>query len=165
MHDLGAQVPVAPGGLVLPALPVEGDLEGVFDGQRAAFDEEQVGERGIAEHADERLDELGVGSAVHVRIGRLVDSNLGKLGHERRVVSDAGRIEPKRSRGEEGVHVEIALPGSGIDQPATSAAPQIENQLHAVGQHMSRKDLVHLRRLEVCLFGHAVSFPEQKKSM
>ena len=96
VHDLGAQVSVAPGGFVLPTLPVKGDLEGVLDGQRSALDEEQVGERGIAEHAYERLDELGVGSAVHVRICRLVD-DLGKLGHEGRVVCDAGRVEPKRS--------------------------------------------------------------------
>ena len=46
VHDLGAQVSVAPGRFVLPTLPVEGDLEGVFDGQRPALDEEQVGERG-----------------------------------------------------------------------------------------------------------------------
>jgi hypothetical protein len=28
-----------------------------------------------------------------------------------------------------------------------------------------RKHLAHLRRLEMCLFGHWNSFPEQKKSM
>ena len=78
-----------PGGLVLPALPVEGDLERVLDRQRPALDEEQVRERRVAEHPDERLDELRVRGGVHVRVGRLVDRDLGQLGHERRVVDDA----------------------------------------------------------------------------
>jgi hypothetical protein len=122
MHDLGAQIPVASSRFVLPALPVECDLEGVLHRQRAAFDEEQVRERGIAEHSDESLDELGIGSAVHVRVRRLVGSDLGQLGHERRIVDDAGRVDAKRSRGKERVHVEVAVPGTGIDHPATSAA-------------------------------------------
>ena len=163
MHDLGTKIGIEPGGFVLPALPVKGDLEGILDRQRATFDEEQMRQRGIAEHAYECLDELGVVGAVHVRIRRLIDSDLGKLGHERRIICDAGRIEPQRSRCEEGVHVEVMLPGTGIEQPATSAVPQIKNELHSVGQYVPGKHLLHLRRLEMCLFGHGVSFPRAKK--
>ena len=76
MHDLSAEIPVAPRRLVLVALPVERDLEGVFDGKCAALDEEQVRERGISEHPHKSLDELCVRRAVHVRIGGLIDSDL-----------------------------------------------------------------------------------------
>jgi hypothetical protein len=52
-----------------------------------------------------------------------------------------------------------------IDQPATSASAQIKHQLHSVCQDVPSQHLMHLGRLQVGLFGHCDSFPEQKKSM
>ena len=56
-----------------------------------------MGERGITEYADKRLDELRVCGAVHVRICRLVDSDFAQLGDERWVISNARRIQPEWS--------------------------------------------------------------------
>ena len=73
-----------PRALVVPALPVEGDLERVLDRQRAAVDEEQVRQGRVAEHAGEGLDEARHRHRVDVGVARLVDRDRGDLRAERR---------------------------------------------------------------------------------
>src|SRR5918993_3212490 len=46
MEDSGSQLARPTRGLVLPAFPVEGDLEGVLHRQRTSLDEEQMGRAG-----------------------------------------------------------------------------------------------------------------------
>ena len=82
----GAQFRVDAAGLVVPALPVEGDLERVLHRERAAVDEEQVRQHGVAEHPGERLDEAGHRHGVDVGVGRFVHRGLRQLGAEALVV-------------------------------------------------------------------------------
>ena len=154
VQDPGAQSAVPARGLVLPGLPVEGHLEGVLHRQRAALDEEQVGEGGVAEDPDEGGHELRVRRRVHVRVGRLVGRDPCELIQEGRVVDDARGVEAERCGGEEGVHVEVAPAVPGIDQPRSPARLEVDHQLHAVGQDAAGQHLVHLGGRDVNLFGH-----------
>ncbi len=58
VDDFGAAL-AAPGGQVLPHLPVHGGLEGVLDGEGAALDEEVTVQRRQAHHAGKVADEGG----------------------------------------------------------------------------------------------------------
>ena len=94
VQHLGAERGVDAARLVEPALPVEGDLERVLDGQRAAVDEEQVRQRRIAEHPREGVDEAGHRHAVDVGVARLVHRRRRELGEELRVLASAGWFMP-----------------------------------------------------------------------
>ena len=66
----GAERGVDPVRPVPPRLPVERDLERVLDRERAALDEEQVGERRVAQHPGEGVDEAGHRDGVDVGVAR-----------------------------------------------------------------------------------------------
>jgi hypothetical protein len=157
VHDLGPELGGAAGRLVLPALPVEGDLEGVLHRERATLDEEQVWQRRITDHPGEGLDELRVLTGVDVGVGRLVGRRLGELGHERRVVDDAGRVQAQRRRGEEGVEIQVAQARPGVDQPRPTAALQVQDELHPVGEHVAGQRTVDLVGTDLNPFSHPAS--------
>ena len=142
----GAQRRVGAAGLVVAALPVEGHLEGVLDGQRAAVDEEQVRQRRIAENAHEGVDEPGHRHAVDVGVARLVDRGLGQLVAEGVVVGQHRVVHAQRRGGEEGEHVEIALAGARVDQIRPRRTIEVEYEIQAVGQDAPAQHRMHLGR-------------------
>ena len=135
-------------GLVEPALPVEGHLQRVLDGQRAAVDEEQVRQRRIAEHAGERVDEARHRHAVDVGVARLVDRGRGQLGAERLVVGQRGMVHAQRRRREEREHVEVALAGAGVDEDTSPRALDVEDEVETVGQDAAGQHVAHVGRAD-----------------
>ena len=134
VQHLGAEVGVDPARLVEPALPVERHLQRVLDGERAAVDEEQVRQRGIAEHPGERVDEARHRHAVDVGVARLVDRGLREFGAELRVVGQRRMVHAERGRREEREHVQVALAGAGVDEVGARRAFDVEDEVEAVGQ-------------------------------
>ncbi len=134
MQHLGTEGGVDPVRLVVPALPVERDLQRVLDGERSPVDEEQMGQCGVAEHARERRDETRHRHAVDVGVTRLVDGGLGEFGAEVLVVGQRRVVHPQRGRREEREHVEIALAGAGVDQVRTRRTVDVEDEVQTVGQ-------------------------------
>lgn len=130
----GAEPGVPAVGLVPAALPVEGALERVLDGQRAALDEEQVRQLGIAEHPLERRHELGQLHGVEVGVRRLVRRHPAERLQELRVVGEG--VHAERRRREKRVEVQISPAVPGVDQPGTRAPVQIEHQPVTVDQQM-----------------------------
>src|SRR5699024_11671225 len=65
--------------------------------------------------------------------------------HERGVLDDPWRVAAQRCRGEEGVHVQIALPGTSIDEPTSAACRGVEYELETVRQQMLTEHIVDIR--------------------
>jgi hypothetical protein len=70
MDDLRAAFAMT-GGDVLAHLPIHRGLEGVLDGERAAFDKEIARQLGQGDDAGERFDERGVLRRVNIGVGDL----------------------------------------------------------------------------------------------
>jgi hypothetical protein len=158
MQHLRAEVPWPPVQRVVLPLPVERGLEGVLDGERPALDEEQVGQRRVAEHPLERLDELGHLRGVDVGVGRLVDRHPGELGEERGVAGERRVVHAQRCRGEEAEHVEPPRAVARVDQPRPAARARVEHEVEAVDEHVPAQDLEDLRRVDpACGDGHGRS--------
>ena len=130
----GAQRRVDAARLVVPALPVERDLERVLHRQRAAVDEEQMRQGGVAEYPREGLDEPGHRHGVDVGVGRLVDGGLRQFGAETVVIGQRRVVHAQRRGREEGEHVEVVLAVAGVDQMGSGRAVQVEHQVQPVGQ-------------------------------
>ncbi len=139
VDDLGALLTLARC-QVLADLPVEGRLQGVLHGQRAAVNPEQVGQIVRGRVSAEGLHPLCEGRGVDVRVGGLVDGYLAQVLHEgglpqARVVVAQGR------GGEEGVEIEVFLPVPGIHDPGTVGFLQIHHQVEPVHQHMAAQGI------------------------
>jgi len=132
VDDLVAAL-AAPGGEVLPHLPVEGGLKGVLDGQRAAVDEEIVDEAGQPGHFVERADERGVQRRVDVGVGDLGEGRGEQALPEGRIVA-TGMVIADRLGGEEAVEIEEALARERVTQVAAAARFEVHDDVEAVDQ-------------------------------
>ena len=132
MDDLGPAL-AASGGEVLPDLPVHGGLEGVLDGQGAAFDEEVTVQRRHADHARERLDEGGVLDGINVRIGHFDLGGGEQVGLDFRAV-EVGMVEADGLRGVKAVEVNQFPAGGGVNEVRAVAAGEVEDELEAIHQ-------------------------------
>src|SRR5262249_55045227 len=74
-----------------------------------------------------------------VGVRGLVRGRLGEQRHELRVAGDIGRVDAQRGGGEERVQVEVALTRLGIDDPGATAEVQIQDDMEAVRQNVTRK--------------------------
>ncbi len=144
----GAQRRVDTARLVVPALPVECDLERVLHRQRAAVDEEQVRQGGVAEHPGERLDEPGHRHGVDVGVGRLVHRGLRQLGAEAMVLGQRRVVHAQRRGREEREHVEVLLAVAGVDQVGSGRAVEVEHQVQSVGQDAAGQHCVDIPRFD-----------------
>src|SRR5262249_56145045 len=64
---------------------------------------------------------------------------FGEQRHELWVIGNARRVDPQRRRGVKRVQIQVALARPGIDDPGAAAVPQIQREMKAVGQHVSRQ--------------------------
>ncbi len=131
---------------LMAALPVERHLQRVLDGQRSPVDEEQVRQRGVAEHARERVDEARHRHAVHVGVARLVHRGLRELGAEVLVVGERRVVHAQRGRREEREHVQVALAGAGVHQIGARRAVDVEDEVEPVGQDAARQYVADVGR-------------------
>ncbi len=143
VDHLAAPVALEAARPVAPHLPVEGRLEGVLVGQRAALDEEQVAHvLGLAD-ARQRVHEPGVLDAVEVGERGLEAGHPGQdaqelgLAQGRVVVADGVRAE-------EGQEVEELAPAAGVVHPGAVALLDVEHQVEAVGQDVAGQVGVHV---------------------
>ena len=123
----------------MAALPVERALERVLHGQGPALDEEQVRQCRVAKHPGKDIDEIGVMRGVDVGVRGLVRGRLGEQRHELGIAGDIWRVDAQRRRGEERVQVQVALAGFSIDDPGTGAEVQVQNDMEAVRQNVTRQ--------------------------
>src|SRR5690606_35703493 len=121
---------------------VERALQRVLHGERAALDEEQVRQLGVAEHPAEGRHELGEVGGVDVGVRRLVRGDAAQLGEELRVVPE--RVDPQRGGREERVEVQVPAAGPGGYDPGPRAALQVEHEVESVDEQMPVEHLVHL---------------------
>ena len=127
---------------VVAALPVERGLQRVLDGQRPALDEEQVRQRGVAEHARERLDEVREVRRVDVGVRRLVDGHLDQLGHEVGVVDQRRVVHAQWRGGEEAEQVEMAGAVARVDEPGPTAGVGVQHEVESVDEQVTAERLV-----------------------
>ena len=125
----------ASGGEVLPDLPVHGGLEGVLDGEGAAFDEEVTVQRRHAHHAGEVTDERGVLDGINIRVGHFDLGGGEEVGFDFRAV-EVGMVEADGLRGVEAVEVNQFAAGGGVNEVRAVAAGEVEDQLETVHQDM-----------------------------
>ena len=144
VQDLRAEAGRPARGLVAAGLPVEGGLERVLDGQRAALDEEGPRQLVLAQHAVQRAHELRVVGRVDVGVRGLVERDLQQLIAEVRVVRERGVVHPEGAGRVEREHVEVARAVARVDQPRTAAARRVEHQVVAVDQDVRPQRVVDL---------------------
>ena len=134
VDDLGPAL-AASGSEVLPDLPIHGGLEGVLDGQGAAFDEEVTVQGRHAHHAGEVMDERGVLDGIDVRVGHLDLGGGEQVGFDFRAV-EVGMVEADRLRGVEAVEVNQFPASGGVHEVRAVAAGEVEDELKTVHQDM-----------------------------
>src|SRR5687767_15174840 len=103
---------------VLPNFPVHGRLQGVFNGQRSAIDEEITLQRREASYAMEGIHKCRVVTRINVRVGDLRFRGDGKI------VANLGKIEVRmvvadRKRAVETVEINELAPRHSVHHPAT----------------------------------------------
>src|SRR5713226_3031199 len=144
MHDLGAALGRGTFPEILPSLPIEGCLEGVFDAEGAAFDEEHVlVEGGGNGEAREGLDEFGEIRGVDIGVGWLVECDVGEA------VAKFGSIKTRmvvtdRTGSEVGEEIEHRPPALGIEDPRALRLFEIHDDVVAVRQHVPAEHAVDL---------------------
>jgi hypothetical protein len=109
------------------------------------LDEEQVGERRIAEHARERLDEARHRGGVDVGVARLVERRHEQLLAKDRVIGEGRVVHPQRAAGKEGEQVEVCRPGALVHECRASARGEVEDQIETVDEQVTAQDVVHRR--------------------
>jgi hypothetical protein len=134
VDDFGPAL-AASGGEVLPDLPIHGGLEGVLDGQGAAFDEEVTLKGRHAHHAGEVTDKSGVLNSIDIRVGHFDLGGGEKVGLDFRAV-EVGMVEANGLRGVEAVEVNQLAAGSGVNEVRAVAAGEVEDQLETVHEDM-----------------------------
>ena len=132
--------------LVVPALPVEGDLQRVLHRQCPTFDEEQMRQHRVAQDAGEGIDEPGHRHRVHVGIAGLVQGRVQQFGAECFIVGQCRMVHAQGRGRDEGEHVQIAPPVPGVDQIGTGRPLQIEHHIEAVDEDASCQDITDLVR-------------------
>jgi len=131
-------------GLVVPALPVEGDLERVLHRQRTTLDEEQMRQRRVSQDSGKGLDEVGHRHRIDVGVAGLVQRRFGEFGAELLVVGQRRMIHTQRRGCEKGEHVQVAPAVSGIDQIRPHRPRQVEHQVKTIDQNAAGQHLMNL---------------------
>ncbi len=122
--------------VVLLHLVVEGGLQGVLDGERAALHEEGV--RQVLGDADagERVDHPGHVGRVDVGVGDLVERRLLEPREERRIAGEGRVVDAERHRGVEAEEIEVRAPGDAVGEAEAERAVEVEHERQPVGEQM-----------------------------
>ena len=122
---------------ILPHLPVEGRLQGIFDGERAPGDEKRVGQ--IVRHGDalEGSQKTRHVDGADVGVGDFIEGGFGQARHERSVVAQLGVIHPEGAGAVEAEEIDQLLAAMLVVEIDALAPRHVEHHgHHAPGIHV-----------------------------